>query len=190
MKITPRLIQTRLLAALVLSLAFLAGSTQANATDTLPTVQDIAFDRYVGRWYEISRLPMWFERNCVGDITATYALRSDERIDVVNRCRTQNGFISAQGIGEVPDPTRPGELRVRFAPDWLAWIPVVWGDYWIIELDKDYRWVMVGAPNRNYLWILSRTPTLDQTVVDRLKHHAAALGFAVESMINVVNSPD
>lgn len=180
-------LRTRLLALIALSLAFLAGPIRADVTDALPTVQQIDLDRYAGRWYEISRLPMWFERNCVSNITATYTLRSDKRIDVLNRCHTQNGAISARGIAEVPDPSRPGELRVRFAPDWLAWFPLVWGDYWILELDTDYRWVMIGAPSRNYLWILARTPTLDQETVDRLKRQATALGFDIEPMIDVDN---
>jgi apolipoprotein D and lipocalin family protein len=155
----------------------------------LPTVSQVDLERYTGRWYEISRLPMWFERNCTGDITATYTLRADQRINVVNRCGTKEGFISANGIAEMPDPKHPGQLRVRFAPDWLAWLPAVWGDYWIIDLDPQYRWVMVGAPNRSYLWILSRTPALDANTVSSLKQKAAALGFNVDEMVNVTNAP-
>ena len=155
----------------------------------LPTVSQVDLERYTGRWYEISRLPMWFERNCTGDITATYTLREDQRIHVVNRCGTKEGFISANGIAEMPDPKHPGQLRVSFAPDWLAWLPAVWGDYWIIDLDPQYRWVMVGAPNRSYLWILSRTPTLDATTVSSLKQKAAGLGFNVDEMVNVTNAP-
>lgn len=180
----------RLIAIAVLSCACFVGAARADDIDALPTVQDVNLARYAGRWYEISRLPMWFERNCIGNITATYTQRADGRVDVLNRCKTQNALISAQGIAEVPDPARPGELRVRFAPDWLAWIPVVWGDYWIIELDPDYRWVLVGAPSRNYLWILSRTPSLDQATVDRLKHKAATLYFDVGPMIDVVNTDE
>jgi len=161
--------------------------TPALATEPLPTVQQIDLDRYAGRWYEISRLPMWFERNCVDNITAHYTIRSDARIDVINSCRTEKGRISARGIAEVPDTAHPGQLRVRFAADWMAWLPVVWGDYWIIDLDPEYRWVMVGAPSRGYLWILARTPALDQTIVAQLKSHATQLGFDVTPMIDVTN---
>jgi apolipoprotein D and lipocalin family protein len=131
---------------------------------------------------------MWFERKCLDDITATYTLRSDDRIDVVNSCRTEEGQINARGIAEIPDSQHPGRLRVRFAPDWLAWLPVVWGDYWIIDLDPEYRWVMVGAPSRGYLWILARSSALDQTTITRLKNKATSLGFDVTPMINVKNS--
>ena len=165
------------------------GSPVSASETPLPTVSQVDLERYAGRWYEISRLPMWFERNCTGDITATYALREDQRIDVVNRCGTKDGFISAKGIAEIPDAAQPGQLKVRFAPDWLAWLPVVWGDYWIIDLDPQYRWVMVGAPNRSYLWILSRTPALDAGTVNALKQKAATLGFKTDEMVNVTNTP-
>jgi len=170
--------------------AILLWQSPVSAADTpLPTVSQVDLERYAGRWYEISRLPMWFERNCTGNITATYALREDQRIDVVNRCSTKEGFISAKGIAEIPDAAHPGQLKVRFAPDWLAWFPIVWGDYWIMALDPEYRWVMVGAPNRSYLWILSRTPALDAQTVNTLKQQASALGFKVDDMINVTNTP-
>lgn len=171
----------------VLLITLLGQSPLLAATTPLPTVNQVDLERYVGRWYEISRLPMWFERNCIGDVTATYTLREDQRIDVVNRCSTKAGFISAKGIAEIPDDAQPGQLKVRFAPDWLAWFPIVWGDYWIIDLDTQYRWVMVGAPSRSYLWILSRTPTLDDNTIDALKQKASALGFAVNEMIDVTN---
>lgn len=165
-------------------------SAQTTTTSPLPTVTEVALDRYIGRWYEISRLPMWFERNCIGDVTATYSHLPDDRISVVNRCRTDSGFISVQGVAEGADPVYPGQLRVRFAPNWLAWLPIVWGDYWILALDTDYRWALVGAPSRNYLWILSRTPTLDPSTIQRLKRQASALGFKSDEMIDVSNASD
>ena len=178
---------------LALILAFLIGAPALSLAEPgkpLPTVQSVDLERYSGRWYEISRLPMWFERHCLDNITANYTVRQDARIDVVNSCRTDNGQISARGIAEVPDLKQPGRLRVRFAPDWLAWLPAVWGDYWIIDLDPDYRWVMVGAPSRGYLWILSRTPQLDPAIVARLKQAAATLDFDVAPMIDVTNRTD
>jgi len=182
-------IQHCLLVVLVFTVGWLpTAQAQNSASPPLPTVDDVALDRYAGRWFEIARLPMWFERKCIGDITATYTLRADQRMDVVNRCRTETGAISAQGIAEVPNPAHPGQLRVRFAPDWLSWVPLVWGDYWIIDLDPQYRWVLVGAPSRNYLWILARSPRLDAQVVSTLKQKAAALGFAVDAMIAVENA--
>lgn len=160
---------------------------QTRADDALPTVASVDLHRYAGQWFEIARLPMWFERNCVSDISATYSVRDDQRVNVLNQCRTKDGVISANGVAEMPDPTRPGQLRVRFAPAWLSWLPLVWGDYWILALDPQYRWVMVGAPSREYLWILSRTPSLEQAQINALKQQAQAVGFHVDAMIDVRN---
>ena len=184
-----RAIWKLLLSCLVFAIC-LPTLSRAETADLLPTVQNVDLQRYSGRWYEISRLPMWFERKCLDNITATYTLRGDNRIDVVNSCRTEDGQINARGIAEIPDSQHPGRLRVRFAPDWMAWLPVVWGDYWIIDLDPEYRWVMVGAPSRGYLWILARTPALDEAKITQLKSKATGLGFDVTPMINVTNSAE
>ena len=179
-----------LITLLFIPLALVPIRSQAEPSQPLPTVQAVDLERYSGRWFEISRLPMWFERKCIDNITANYTVRSDGHIDVLNSCRTVDGQISARGIAEVPDARYPGQLRVRFAPDWLAWLPVVWGDYWIMDLDPNYGWVMIGAPSRGYLWILSRTPQLDATIVSRLKQSASAQGFDIAPMIDVVNRAD
>lgn len=179
-----------LITLLFIPLALAPMRSQAEPSQPLSTVQAVDLERYSGRWFEISRLPMWFERKCIDNITANYTVRNDGRIDVVNSCRTADGQISARGIAEVPDARHPGQLRVRFAPDWLAWLPVVWGDYWIMDLDPNYGWVMIGAPSRGYLWILSRTPQLDATIVSRLKQSASAQGFDIAPMIDVVNRAD
>jgi len=157
-----------LMTLLFIPLALAPMRSQAEPSQPLPTVQAVDLERYSGRWFEISRLPMWFERKCIDNITANYTVRSDGHIDVLNSCRTTDGQISARGIAEVPDARYPGQLRVRFAPDWLAWLPVVWGDYWVIDLDADYQLAAVSEPQREYLWILSRTPTPDPAAFDAL----------------------
>jgi len=154
---------------------------------SMPTVTALDLQRYNGKWYEIARLPMWFERHCIGDISATYTLQPDQTVDVKNTCRTLDGMSSAQGVAVLPDSQYPGRLRVRFAPAWLSFLSFVWGDYWVIDLATDYSWVLVGAPSRNYLWILSRTQTLDEVTIGRLKDKSRLLGFAVENMIDIQN---
>jgi apolipoprotein D and lipocalin family protein len=106
----------------------------------------------------------------------------------LNACRTAEGVISAQGVAVVPNPQQPGQLRVRFAPAWLSFLPFVWGDYWVIDLAPDYSWALVGAPSREYLWILARTPTLDGSITTSLKDKGRALGFSTERMIDVENT--
>lgn len=159
----------RLLLGILLAMP-LAHSTLAQ--DVRP-VAKVELDRYVGTWYEIARFPNRFQEQCTGNVTAQYGKRADGEIDVVNRCSTKGGKTDeAAGRARVVDTASNARLKVRFAPDWLGWIPYVWADYWIIELADDYSHAAVGDPSREYLWILSRTPTMSaheyETVVNRL----------------------
>lgn len=170
------------LAAATLAFGALAGMpavpAAAATTAPLPTVQTVDLERYAGRWYEIARLPNWFERRCARDVSATYGVRPDGRIDVTNACTRSDGTRdSSVGLARV---VGPGRLEVRFAPAWLGWLPFVWGDYWVIALDADYRHVLIGTPNREYLWILARDPVLDAATVDDLLGRARELGFPVD----------
>ena len=122
----------------------------------LEVVPRVDLDRYLGTWYEIATIPQRFQRGCVA-VTARYSLRPDGDIEVVNSCRknTLDGKEkSVKGKAWVMDKTTNAKLKVRFFWPFS-------GDYWIIDLDENYQWAVVGHPNRNYLWILSRTPRMD-----------------------------
>jgi apolipoprotein D and lipocalin family protein len=134
---------------------------EARQVAPVRTVETVNLDRYVGDWFEIARFPNRFQRSCVGDVRASYTRRADRRIDVVNRCRTADGVTEARGVARVVDSRTSAKLKVRFAPAALAWLPFVWGDYWILGLADDYSWAVVGSPDREYLWILARTAALD-----------------------------
>jgi len=150
--------------------------------DPVRTVASVDLDRYLGQWYEIARYPNRFQRNCAGDVTATYAPRSDARIDVINRCRAADGaVIEARGVARVVDATS-AKLKVRFAPAVLSPLPFVWGDYWIIGLAADYSWAVVASPDRRYLWILARTPALDSGQRAAALDAARTNGFDVEHL--------
>jgi apolipoprotein D and lipocalin family protein len=151
----------------------------------LPTQDWVEPTRYVGRWYEIARLPNRFQEQCAGDVAATYSLRDDGRIGVANECRTHEGKIDrAEGVARRADPKGPASrLKVRFAPAWLSFLPSVWGDYWILELDPDYRFALVGEPSRKYLWILARQPVMDQAAYEGLVARAARLGFDTTRLV-------
>ena len=126
----------------------------------LATVPFVHLDRYLGKWYEIASYPAWFQKGCTGS-TAEYSLLPDGRIRVINRCY-KNSLVGplkeSKGKAEVVDKSTNAKLNV-----WFFWL--FKSDYWIIDLDPDYRWAVVGVPSRKYLWILSRTPTLDEAVV-------------------------
>ena len=157
----------------------------------LRVVENVDYQKYAGTWYEIARLPNRFEKKCVGDITATYTVRTDGRIDVKNRCREADGsFTDAVGIARRAKGQPTSVLEVRFAPAFLSWLPMVWGDYRMIELAPDYSHVVVGSENREYLWILSRTPRMDDTLYRTLLKTAESQGFATTESVQVQHNSD
>jgi apolipoprotein D and lipocalin family protein len=168
-----------LAAAATLQLATALAQTPA----PVRTVPLVDLDRYAGDWFEVARFPNRFQRQCVGDVRATYARRADGRLDVLNRCRTANGQTEAHGVGRIVDEQTFARLKVRFAPAWLSWLPAVWGDYWIIGLAADYSWAVVGDPGREYLWILARGPHLDDESLAAARAAARASGFDVERLV-------
>jgi apolipoprotein D and lipocalin family protein len=162
--------------------ALLLMSPTARAAD-VKAVEQLDITRYAGQWHEIARLPMFFQRNCVGEITAQYTLLDDGLVGVRNSCRNDEGeFEVVEGVAR-PVQGHPGQLEVRFAPDWLAWLPFTWADYWVIALDPDYQWAIVGEPGREYLWILARTPQIPRERLEELKSRAEAMGYALDELI-------
>ena len=140
-------------------------------------------ERYSGTWHQVAHLPMFFQRKCVRDTTATYTSLPDGRIEVRNACTDKKGErIESVGVAD-PVPGAPGSLRVRFAPDWMSWLPFTWAPYWVLEVDEDYRWAMVGGPDRKYLWILSREPEMDPDRYATLVEQARRLGYPVQELI-------
>lgn len=152
----------------------------------LQVVAPVDLKRYAGLWHEQARLPNRFQKDCTGPVTAEYALQHDGTIEVRNRCVRANGsFDEAVGSARVvPVAGQPGagRLEVRFAPEWLSWLPAVWGDYWILKLDREYQVALIGTPNRKYLWVLSRAPRLDEAVLQAELDYARTLGFDVDKV--------
>lgn len=161
-------------------------TTAAQAREPLPLVASVDPVRYMGTWYEITKLPNFFQRRCLSDTRATYALRPDGHIQVTNRCRTGGTaeapeFDTATGQACALDASN-AKLQVSFLPEALRWLPFGWGDYQVIALDADYRWVMVGEPGRRYLWILARQPALAAETLQPLVERARALRFPVDQL--------
>ncbi|MBS1226412.1 MAG: Lipocalin family protein [Candidatus Aminicenantes bacterium] len=164
---------------LILIFVFAAGAAAKAAVKTKPleVVPGVDLQRYLGTWYEIATIPQRFQKGCVG-VSAHYSLREDGAIDVVNSCRkgTLDGKEkSIRGKAWIVDRTTNAKLKVRF-----FW-PFT-GAYWIIELDEDYQWAVVGHPDRTYYWILSRTPQMDAALYDELIRRAAAKGYDVSKI--------
>jgi lipocalin/uncharacterized protein YbjT (DUF2867 family)/ligand-binding SRPBCC domain-containing protein len=170
-------------AAVAIAAATMLQPAVAQVQTPVRTVPFVDLDRYAGDWFEIARFPNRFQRQCVGDVRATYARRSDGRLDVVNRCRTAEGDTEARGVARIVDERTFATLKVRFAPGWLSWLPMVWGDYWIVGLAPDYSWAVVGDPGREYLWILARAPHLDDESTAVARAAARDNGFDVERLV-------
>jgi len=163
-----------------LSVLFFFLAVAAAGAQELKTVASVDLDRYVGRWYEIARLPNRFQDDCAGEVTATYAQQPDGKLSVVNACRKADGsMMSATGAArKVGD----AKLKVRFAPAWMSWLPMVWGDYWVIDLTDDYSWAVVGDQGLEYFWILSRTPEMEEGVFQGIVQRAEKQGYDLAAM--------
>lgn len=149
----------------------LLGSCSSPPSAPMNTVASVDLARYTGAWYEIALLPNEFQSMCVADTQARY--RSDgDVIRVTNLCRKSDGSLAeVSGIAKIVAGSGNAKLRVSFFRPF-------YGDYWILALDPDYKWVLVGEPRRKYGWILSRAPRLDDRYLQLALDKASALGYA------------
>lgn len=148
----------------------------------LPVVDHVDLQRYTGTWHEIARLPQWFQHGCYNS-TATYRLEKDGNLKVINRCQRDEEESVAEGVARVVDEDTNARLKVRFDNWFSRLLPTIAeGNYWIIHLSPDYDVVMIGEPERDYLWILARQPTLPDERYRALVDKARRLGFPVEEL--------
>lgn len=148
------------------------------ASTPLEVVTFVDITRYTGRWYEISRFPHRFQEGCVGS-RATYTLRDDGKIEVLNECYEgsfSGKLKNAKGTAKVVDTKSNAKFKVSF-----FW--PFYGDYWIIDLGKDYEYAVVGHPGRNYLWILSRTKGMDGKLYKEILERLEANGYDTTRLI-------
>jgi apolipoprotein D and lipocalin family protein len=158
----------------------LSATTRAGeSTKSIPPVSSFDLNRYLGTWYEIFRMPHKFEKDLI-KVTATYSFRKDGKIQVLNRGYkpSKGKWSDAKGKAWVPDPAAPARLKVSFFWPFSA-------EYKIIGLDSDYRWALVTSGSTDYLWLLSRTPAMEEAVVDSLTRFAAQNGFDTKKLIRV-----
>lgn len=161
-----------ILALLGLACAARTAAAGPDEKPPLETVPYVDIQRYLGTWYEIATIPQRFQKGCTA-VTATYSLRKDGAIEVVNSCR--KGSLdgprkSVRGKAWVVDKRTNAKLKVRFFWPFS-------GDYWVIGLDVDYRWAVVGHPGRKYLWILSRTPQMSEDLYRQILELVRAHGY-------------
>jgi apolipoprotein D and lipocalin family protein len=165
-----------------------AGSKKEQAFVLKPvTALDLA--RYKGLWYEIARLPFPYQKKCVGNTTAYYSLRDDGKINIINRCRKSDGtYAEARGIAKIEDPAGPAVLKVSFVR--FLGLSLFWGDYWVIGLDKDYQWAIVGEPSRKYGWVLSRNPVIEDPTWKTIETVLIGQGYDPSQFVRTSHSSD
>jgi apolipoprotein D and lipocalin family protein len=171
----------------ILSLLLIGlGSSQVMAQQVdqgVKTVTALDVPRYLGTWYEIAKFPNWFQKKCVSNTKAVYSARPDGNLRVLNSCKTASGETSeAEGLARQIGAKDSPKLEVRFAPEWLSFLPLVWGDYWVIDLDPQYQVAAVSDPKREYLWVLSRTPQIDPKAYADLLQRLKQQQFDVQKL--------
>ena len=162
---------------------------QINLDKEPAVVHAVDLKQYIGLWYEIAKIPNPFQKKCVRNTTAEYTLLENGKIRVVNRCMRDNGrIITARGIAKIADTRTNAKLKVSFVN--LFGLRLFWGDYWIIGLDRDYDWAIVGDPRRKYGWILSRTPELSKDVRNRINDILTDQGYDPADFADTLQKTD
>lgn len=161
-----------LTAILACTVALTANAQTADpAKQPLVTITSIDLLRYQGVWHQVALYPNRFQKSCATNTRAVYTPQPEGKVQVVNQCRMADGK-EMQIVGQARPAKEaaltgtlltPPQLQVRFAPDWLSWLPFVWGDYWVIQLAADYRYAVIGEPHREFLWVLARETQINST---------------------------
>lgn len=175
---------------LCVALTTLTLALQVKAADNEPKnqpvtpVQKIDINQYTGKWYEIARFPMFFQRNCASNVTATYSIdqADSSKIIVDNQCRKSDGTV-IQSIGQANSiDSSNSKLQVTFLPKFLRWLPIGQAPYWILKIDAGYQTALVGNPEHKYLWILSRTPHISEATYQSYVDEARRQGFDISKL--------
>ena len=158
-------------------------TSTAFANDTLTPIPSLDVPRYMGTWYEIAKYPNRFQKKCISNTSAQYSAQPDSTVTITNRCTQEDGKTAdaAGQARQIGGNTSP-RLEVRFAPAWLSFLPFVWGNYWVIDLDPDYQLVAVSEPKREFLWVLSRTPDVNAKAYDELLARLDKKGFDLKKL--------
>jgi apolipoprotein D and lipocalin family protein len=189
MKTITHLLSRSLIAALFLGFSTWVplASAQAQSSEASPapleSIASLDVPRYMGTWYEVAKYPNWFQKRCIANTSATYAVQPNGMLQVLNRCQKEDGSMS-EALGEakqVGDANSP-KLKVRFAPAWLSFLPFVWGNYWVVDLDPQYQLAAVSEPSRKYLWILSRSQIVEPKAYEALLQRLKQKGFNLDAI--------
>lgn len=165
----------------ILTLALLLISTSLPAT-SLPNrpVASINLQRYMGQWHEIAHVPLYFQRKCIGPVTSTSVIASSGEIKLHATCATRGGAKTVDLLA-TSKPAQPAAFGIRFA--WLSWIHHAWFEYWVIDIDPNYQWAVIGGPGAKHLWILAREQRMNFALYQQLVERARERGYPVDELV-------
>jgi apolipoprotein D and lipocalin family protein len=162
-------LKTALAVSLVALLVACTTSDDANLAP-MPVVEKLDVSRYLGTWHQVAWIPNSFQGDCVSDTKATYSLDGTD-LRVQNQCKNASGKTTeAIGIAKIVEGSNNAKLRVSFFRPF-------YGNYWVLALDPDYKWVLVGEPKRTFGWVLAREPKLDEATLNKVLDRAVVLGY-------------
>ncbi|CBW27401.1 putative exported protein [Halobacteriovorax marinus SJ] len=173
---------------LLITLLLVSCSTSSARHLPLDTVNYVDLSKYLGKWYEIARYEQKFQKDCTA-VTANYSLKENGEIEVINSCRkfTPTGELkTAKARAWITDDETNAKLKVQFFLRSIR-IPLFAGDYWILELDDDYQYAIIGDPSRKYLWFLSRTEKIDSDLYEYLIKRAEEMSFDTSKLIKTIH---
>lgn len=174
--------------SILITLLLVSCSTLSARDLPLETVNHVDVNKYLGKWYEIARFEQKFQKDCTA-VTANYSLKKNGELEVLNTCRkfNPNGKLKiAKARAWITDKETNAKLKVQFFLRSLR-IPLFAGNYWILELDEDYQYAIIGDPSRKYLWFLSRKETLDQATYEYLIKRAEEMNFDTTKLIKTIH---
>jgi apolipoprotein D and lipocalin family protein len=182
LSVSRHIYRTALGCMLLVAVASLSGCRSTESTlNPLPTVAKVEVDRYLGTWVQQALIPNRFQAMCVRNTTATYA-RDGAGLSVLNRCTdADNKPVEAKGVAKIVEDSNNAKLRVSFFRPF-------YGDYWVLALDPDYQWVLVGEPKREFGWVLSRDAQLSEATYNTILDKAVALGYDKARFVRSVNN--
>lgn len=152
--------------------------TQASFANPVTTVDRVDLTRYVGAWYEIASMPQWFQKKCVKNVMAEYKTLPNGRIEVINSCgQADNSRTETIGEAKIEDSETNAKLKVSFVKIFGSYIYAFGGDYWVIDLEPNYNYAVVGHPSREYGWILSRQPSIASSDLLQITENLTAQGY-------------
>jgi len=159
-------------------LATLSFFAQSSGETAVRTVSSVDLKKYSGTWFEIAKYPNKFQKQCIGNTTATYTMKGEGKLEILNSCLKKDGTTEAsKGAGKIEDKPANAKLKVRFASAFTSFLSSGWTDFWVIDLANDYSYAAVGTPKRDYFWILSRTPELKDDIYQGILRRAEQQGF-------------